>query len=292
MKVYAKNCFDRFGDDLTELILSFLWFEDKIRLECVSKQWKRYVFNKQFVIEIVDKTRKYCEKEKNNSLDKLCLRSDDKRQLVESVLKKCPNIKKVIISSEVLSLFGQYCPNIKSLTLLIDRIISLDFFVKYGHKLEELMIYKMKDRKTVNIREVLKLCPNLKKVNVPKGLDYLIEHKDYLPKLEFFGTNFINVNCLLPIGSRDVNQLKILSDKYSKTMKILELSFDDMSYEELKTCFDYICRFENLKELKLYMDRITEPIDDCLSLIGQKCNKVLKLNLKNRCLPLGFRHIL
>ena len=43
---------DRFGDDLTELILSFLWFEDKIRLECVSKQWKRCVFQRQFVIEI------------------------------------------------------------------------------------------------------------------------------------------------------------------------------------------------------------------------------------------------
>ena len=44
MKVHLKDSMDRFGDDLTELILSFLWFEDKIRLECVSKQWKRCVF--------------------------------------------------------------------------------------------------------------------------------------------------------------------------------------------------------------------------------------------------------
>ena len=36
--VYRKNSFDRFGDDLTELIVSYLWFEDKVRLECVSKQ--------------------------------------------------------------------------------------------------------------------------------------------------------------------------------------------------------------------------------------------------------------
>ena len=40
MKVYAKNSFDRLGDDLTELILQYLTFEDKVRLECVSKQWK------------------------------------------------------------------------------------------------------------------------------------------------------------------------------------------------------------------------------------------------------------
>ena len=31
---------DRFGDDLTELILQYLTFEDKVRLECVSKQWR------------------------------------------------------------------------------------------------------------------------------------------------------------------------------------------------------------------------------------------------------------
>ena len=51
MKVNAKNSFDRLGDDLTELILQYLTFEDKVRLECVSKQWRRLVFNKQFVIE-------------------------------------------------------------------------------------------------------------------------------------------------------------------------------------------------------------------------------------------------
>ena len=31
---YSRDSFDRFGDDLTELILSFMSFEDKIRLEC------------------------------------------------------------------------------------------------------------------------------------------------------------------------------------------------------------------------------------------------------------------
>ena len=52
MKVYSKDSMDRFGDDLTELILSYLTLEDKIRLECVSKQWKRCVFQRQSVIEI------------------------------------------------------------------------------------------------------------------------------------------------------------------------------------------------------------------------------------------------
>ena len=50
MKVYAKNSFDRLGDDLTELILQYLTFEDTVRLECVSKQWRRLIYNKQSVI--------------------------------------------------------------------------------------------------------------------------------------------------------------------------------------------------------------------------------------------------
>ena len=54
MKVYAKDSFDRFGDDLTELMLSYLILEDKVRLECVSKQWRRLAFNQQLVIEMVD----------------------------------------------------------------------------------------------------------------------------------------------------------------------------------------------------------------------------------------------
>jgi hypothetical protein len=35
---YSKNSFYRFGDDLCELLLSYLTLEDKFRFECVSKK--------------------------------------------------------------------------------------------------------------------------------------------------------------------------------------------------------------------------------------------------------------
>ena len=95
--VYAKNSFDRFGDNLTELILQYLTFEDKVRLECVSKQCRRLVFNKQFEIDLNNSF------EGKNSLKRLRsshgFRDDDQklidRQLLESLLKKCPNISRV-----------------------------------------------------------------------------------------------------------------------------------------------------------------------------------------------------
>ena len=42
---------DRFCDDLSEVLLSFVSFEDKIQFECVSHQRQRLVFNKQYVLQ-------------------------------------------------------------------------------------------------------------------------------------------------------------------------------------------------------------------------------------------------
>ena len=42
--VYGNDSMLRFGDDLTEEVLQYLTLEDKIRLECVSKQWQRCVY--------------------------------------------------------------------------------------------------------------------------------------------------------------------------------------------------------------------------------------------------------
>jgi hypothetical protein len=46
------NSFDRFNDDLCEVLVSYLSISDKIRLECVSKHWKNLIFNKQKIIFI------------------------------------------------------------------------------------------------------------------------------------------------------------------------------------------------------------------------------------------------
>jgi hypothetical protein len=45
---------DRICDDLFEVLLKYLSFEDKIRFECVSKQFQRLIFNKQYCIEIIE----------------------------------------------------------------------------------------------------------------------------------------------------------------------------------------------------------------------------------------------
>ena len=274
MKVYAKNSFDRFGDDLTELILQYLTFEDKVRLECVSKQWRRLVYNKQFVIEGLRKgsknflTHLYPFKEIHKfSIDKHWL---------ESLLKKCPNIIEFNPhygnNGELLPVIGQYCHRIKSLkyysNIVNDDNVNhvLSFFRMYGHKLEELDLFSGPETE-----QVLKLCPNLKKIIIDNPLVLYNTDKDYLPKIQHIVTRFINDNI----------QMKILSDKYSKTLKSFNAWFMYGSRERVIRGVNCISEFENLKELKLEFmaTEIREPIDDCFILIGQKCSKLLKLDL-------------
>ena len=98
------------------------------------------------------------------------------------------------------------------------------------------------------------------------------EDIEFLPRLEC-------IPKILQINSGNDYKMKILSDKYSQTMKTLLLSLEDLTAEEVKTCVECICRFKNLRKLKLIFlwPQITQPLDVWLSLISQKCSKLLKL---------------
>ena len=71
---------DRFCDDLCEVIVSYLSFEDKIRFECVSKQWQNCIYIKQNTIEI----NRFLIKNKN-TLNSLLMRNKNYRTYCESI---------------------------------------------------------------------------------------------------------------------------------------------------------------------------------------------------------------
>ena len=85
------------SDDLTEEVIQYLTFRDKVKLECVSKQWRRLVFNKQFGIDLLNGFEE--------SKDSLITEFNDikpiNREWLRSVLKKCPNISRVSLSEEI-----------------------------------------------------------------------------------------------------------------------------------------------------------------------------------------------
>src|ERR1700712_3011936 len=86
---YSRDSFrHRICDDLSEVILQYLSLEDKLRLQCVSKQFQRTIFQRHYELKF------YADKEfidcrlliKNNGID---LKS------FELLLKKCPNLRSI-----------------------------------------------------------------------------------------------------------------------------------------------------------------------------------------------------
>ena len=150
----------------------------------------------------------------------------------------------------------------------------------YGHKLQELRYqwdrsgWAYEDYQNYPIKDYLKLCPNIEKVYVNNTSILLDSDKEFLPKLEIYHYGFRFD------PSNDIG-MKILSDKYSRTLKCLRILINELNAEEMKTCIECIARFENLKELKLSLSNseIKEPIDKNLAMIGKNCSKLSKLDL-------------
>src|SRR5882757_1131711 len=86
--IYAKDSFDRFGDDLIELVLSYIPFEDSFQYKCVSKQWKRLVFNKQnkLILRYFSKIKYFKRSDSEYTF-----------RAMELIFKNCPNITSIDI---------------------------------------------------------------------------------------------------------------------------------------------------------------------------------------------------
>ena len=134
----------------------------------MSKQWQRCIFNKQFQLEIdrPDEKWKLFRRQYSNQLI----------QEMTSVLMKFPKITKTIShnryieDNDVLSVFGHYCPRLKSLVSpLICEEHVMSFFRMYGHKLEELRWSGCYSIVFEEDKQYLEYCPNLKTVGPPSN---------------------------------------------------------------------------------------------------------------------------
>ena len=161
---YRRDSFDdRFCDDLCEEILQYLSLEDKLRLQCVSKQFQRTVFQRQYELRIeVRGQKKYLINR---------IRSDDNLIEVQSlgsikaVLKKCPNITSIFLDgmeyhyevNEVFRIIIENCNNLNEINVLRDISDSnlQEFYRKFGPKIKCLQISKELD---------LNRFPNIEKV--------------------------------------------------------------------------------------------------------------------------------
>src|SRR5882757_7873233 len=88
-----RQSYDRFGDDLCEVLLSYMSLEDRFRYECLSKQWQSLVYKTQTDLIVDDKHFRHFG---DNSYD-----SQRFQRFIQSVVKKCPNVSYIEIRNYI-----------------------------------------------------------------------------------------------------------------------------------------------------------------------------------------------
>ncbi|XP_054159522.1 uncharacterized protein LOC128957734 [Oppia nitens] len=300
----SRQSFDRFGDDLSELMLSYLTFEDKLRHESVSKQWHQLI--PQTVTDI--------------RFDEKFLQITDNS--LTALLSKCPNITSIDISLldftkdytysfssinrylSILSLIIRYCPQLRH--IYIDRnvgtnnLVSLydiiDELVPLFHRLnqlipeydrlftvfaEQLQTIQVKDQVFKLLNKVLikhlKKCTNLSTFSdsVPEIYRQLTIEPLFkrLKKLE------INV-----LNKKMVNIFQDIVRLYGKQLTVLyvEIILDEIS-DHFKTIMTGLSQMSQLFDLNIKLNDIDNTdwtqLSQLLPPIGHNCYRLKRLTI-------------
>jgi hypothetical protein len=276
---------DRICDDLCEILFTYLSFEDKIKFECVSKQWQKLIFNKQFILDI----NVFGNHKKQHFLDKLLIPKNDNKfdlKAFESVLKKCKFINNIIIRESIGSeqmicqLINKHCLNLKSITLNLDAISdqTLKLFAnKFGKKLENLNNCKFIDfgnsYVSEKIKSLLKECPNLLSLENINIIDLIDENQVLVPKLFRFDGFY---------GHLDQNKLNEKFFERYKSLKSLKLCVNPFNCDPI-IFMKQISKLKNLQNLELILSDSTESHSSLfvreLTQIEIECKLINRLNL-------------
>ena len=129
-KVFAKDSFDRFGDDLTEVILQYLNIDDKFRFECLNKRIRTLIFNRQYELGIYIPFK---------SLEVQYLPIIFKYR---KIMKKLVHLTRVIIQTQdlradeygvkaILMNISQFCCHVTELRILCNQFTPNNRSIKY-----------------------------------------------------------------------------------------------------------------------------------------------------------------
>jgi hypothetical protein len=257
--------------------------KDKIRFECVSKQWQKLIYKKQYILEVNETS----DKSKNclNALLKAKKRSYNLNiKAFESVLKKCKFINKVIISKynvknreQVLRSITSKCNHLNAIKFdfrEVDEKVLLDFGKNFGPKLRELeFVCPLNKNKT--FMSLIKMCPNLLLLSRVKLLDIFEGNELLIDKLIKVDKLFIQIF--------EINLLQVFVEKYGKNLKSFGVMSKTDDLNEKNLLLQEVSRFESLENLVLDSEsneNISHLFADNLSMIGNNCSKIQSLVLK------------
>ena len=252
-KIYPKSSFDRFGDDLIELVLSYISFEDCFQYKCVSKQWKYLLFNKQNQIFINDCNYRYINVNVENKRIEFIrsIDNENKFKAIELVLKNCPNITSIFIRlpenqrhiNKVFELIIKYCNKLNEIEFSTNGL-TLNTIEKFCHKFGSKMKKNdFNNRKLTDIDTILnkfyKLCPNLTHLYVRRLTNAFNEN-------EVLYKNFKSIEFIY--FSEDKRRLEALIKSNKNSLQSIKVNIGfEVNESDLKVLFKSIESVPNLK---------------------------------------------
>lgn len=166
-EVVYKTSFDRFGDDLMELIVSYLSIADKFRFECLSKRIQSLIFNKHFVLKIDIKSVFVT---KDDPKDDYCFYKIDIKSF-ETVIKKLKFLNeiqakyRVEMDAQSIRAVADYCKHLRHIKVSRNSGITREdveyFGRRVGQKLKSFGVVGAKD-----LRQLAHLAPDLEAIDV------------------------------------------------------------------------------------------------------------------------------
>jgi hypothetical protein len=267
---FEFDSFDRFGDDLCEVLISYLSISDKIRLECVSKQWKNLIFNKQNIIFV-----NYNVDPNNSIIVPINITSDVK--LFEKILQKFRFIEEIFTitsgaTNNSCKIFGALINNCNHLKIISssgdvsDSEVMTKFVQNCGQNLKSIYLNSSQDQDLIKI---LRLTPNLELIHNPYK-NFYFYNEIYFSKLkEIYFSRELNLNQFKSFTSLYHNQIEKMCLQFDSEMNnfLVELS----TFQNLQNLVIFITSFMNQTEA---IANALNPNKSGLILIANKCKKL------------------
>ena len=265
---YRRDSFDdRVCDDLCEVILKYLSLKDKLKLEFVSKQFQRTVFNsqsKQYLI-LSPKSDKHLEKlkqlsEKYPKLNRIYFGGEViSNPLIEVIIKNCNNLTHI---------------QFRNYTQIGTEVLE-KFFNNFGHKLISIT------NSHQNIGSQLRNAPNIEELTVNT-------FDSQLSQIEF---NKLKRFCVSQLKAVDLNSFELFIENNTKTLKYLDIRCTRFNDEEsVKSLLKIISKTINLVHLSIdiwnYM-LIDDSLIDYWTEIPINCKQLKSLKFR-----LNYKEIL
>jgi hypothetical protein len=292
---YSKDSFERYGDDFCELILSYLSITQKFEFECVSKQWQRLIFNKQFSL-LVKISGEYCALD-FDAIDRLWHKKNRpfyKLNSVwfETVLKKCKFIKHLQIKRISGALINLDDGNI--FDIISDNCLYLkEFIVETGFAcISDETLIKFMDKCCKKLKVISSDCfdnQQMKDILIKCPEIIFVCFGDISVFIESVNENFLSKLTGVEIKEFTFNELKIFVEKFKINLKDITIDFGS---EKVKRCIEFneslllLSKFVNLEKLKILEICFESLIINVeyLQIIANKCKKLENLTLNIRCI--------